>query len=385
MTRVGAAERRLRGRRRRERFRALVLVLSVFALVVGCSPGSGSDSSGSARSRVQTTADGFLLDGQPWWPSGLNAYQLGTEWDLNKGCGAQVDLDSYFAALPTESVTRFNLFASMVVDKKTNKTNFSRLDAIFAAAGDHDQLLVPVLASGEGACEDGEFKNNAWYAYSWDDLSTDSASMPYARWLDTAVARWGDSRALAGWELMGEPEPSNCGDAACTWQARTCPDDSAEVLRSFFDDAGARLKKLDPDTPVWAGLAGGGQCGAKADEYQYVAGSAGVDVLDYHDYSPPDTLIPGSPDDGMGTRLDQAAVVGKPLMVAEIGLPAGSCGGLQWRADTLSRKVSAQQDAGTAGALFWSFVPDPRPGECTLDIGPGDPTFKVIRALAHSG
>lgn len=361
-------------------------VLTVLAIVVGCAP-STSDSTGpaSSRSRVDTTADGFLLDGRPWWPTGLNAYQLGTDWSLNKGCGAQVDLDSYFAALPPESITRFNLFASMVVDKDTNETDFSRLDAIFAAAADHDQLLVPVLASGEGACEDGKFKNHEWYSDTWDDLTPATTPMPYVRWLDTAVGRWGASTSLAGWELMGEPEPSNCGDRACTWQARTCPPDAPKVLRSFFDDAGARLKSLDQDTPVWAGLAGGGQCGAKADEYAYVAASKDIDVLDYHDYSPPGELIPGSPDDGMRTRLEQADLVDKPLMIAEIGQQAGSCGGLQERVDTLSRKVSAQREAGTAGALFWSFVPDPRPGECTLDIGPGDPAFGLIRKLAHQG
>lgn len=365
------------------RVAVVLVVLTMLAAVVGCSQDTPDPSAPtSARSRVATTADGFLLDGRPWWPTGLNAYQLGTDWSLNKGCGAQVDLDSYFAALPPESITRFNLFASMVVDKDTDETDFSRLDAIFKAAAGHDQLLVPVLASGEGACEDGKFKNHEWYSDTWDDQSPDSTPMPYARWLDTAVGRWGASRSLAGWELVGEPEPSNCGDRACTWQARTCPADATEVLRSFFDDAGARLKSLDPDTPVWAGLAGGGQCGAKADEYAYVAASEGIDVLDYHDYSPPEDLLPGSPHDGMRTRLDQAAAVGKPLMVAEIGQPAGSCGGLQDRADTLSRKVTAQRDAGTAGALFWSFVPDPRPGECTLDIGPGDPTFGVIRKLS---
>jgi mannan endo-1,4-beta-mannosidase len=378
MIRRACAGRRT-GRRRFPRTVIAAMVLALVAAVAGC--GADDSGSGHGRSRVSTTADGLVLDGRPWWPIGLNAYQLGTDWTVNKGCGAQVDLDSYFGALPKDSVTRFNLFASMVVDKKTRETDYSRLDSIFDAAGRHDQLLVPVLASGEGACEDGKFKDHQWYASGWDDMPPETAPMPYARWLDTAVARWGSSKTLAGWELMGEPEASNCGDASCTWQARTCPQDAARVLRSFFDDAGARLKSLDPDTPVWAGLAGGGQCGAQYTEYADVAASPGIDVLDYHDYSPQD-LIPGSQHDGLGIRLTQAQAVGKPLVVAEIGQPAGDCVSLQERADTLAGKVSAQNEAGTAGALFWSFVPDPRLGECTLDIGPGDPMFGVIRRLA---
>jgi hypothetical protein len=35
---------------------------------------------------------------------------------------------------------------------------------------------------------------------------------------------------------------------------------------------------------------------------------------------------------------------------------------------------------GAAGAMFWAFVPDPRPHECTLDIGPDDPLFSMIGA-----
>lgn len=356
------------------------VILALVAVVTGCGD-SGSDDANGA-SRVSTTPDGLLLDGRPWWPTGLNAYQLGTDWTVNKGCGAQVDLDSYFGSLPEDSVTRFNLFASMVVDKNTHETDYSRLDSIFDAAGRHDQLLVPVLASGEGACEDGNFKDHRWYASGWDDVSPEAAPMPYARWLDTAVARWGASSSLAGWELVGEPEASNCGDAACAWQGRTCPEDAARVLRAFFDDAGARLKSLDPDTPVWAGLAGGGQCGAQFTEYADVVASAGIDVLDYHDYDAQEPL-PGSDHDGLQMRLTQARAVGKPLVVAEVGQPAGGCITLQARADTLSRKISAQQTAGTAGALFWSFVPDPRLGQCTLDIGPGDPMFGVIRKLAN--
>jgi hypothetical protein len=369
-----------RGRHAR-RVIGMLMVTAVLALIAGCGT-SDPQTSSTSGPRVATSATGLTLDGKAWWPIGFDAYQLGTDWSLNEGCGAQVDLDKYFASLPARTVTRFNLYSTFATNKATGETTFERLDKIFDEAADHDQLLVAVLASGEGACEGSQFKDHRWYDQDWDNPPTETTPMPYATWLDTAVARWGSSRALAGWELVGEPEPSNCTDARCSWQKRFCPPDSAQVLRGFFDAAGARLRAMDPDTPIWAGLAGGGQCGTRGEEYHYIALSPGIDVLDYHDYGPRGEALPGTVFDGLRTRIDQARRVGKPLVVAEVGQEAGSCGSLQGRADDLARKLTAQREAGTAGALFWAFVPDPRQGECTLDIGPGDPVFAVLRSLS---
>ncbi|WP_059019419.1 hypothetical protein [Mycobacterium sp. M26] len=339
---------------------------------VTVAPGTAGAQSGS---RVAVSAGAFTLDGQPWWPVGFDAYELGTNWAVNSGCGAQVDLDRYFGSLPPNSLTRFNAYAPLARNRRTGAADFSALDAVFAAAQRHQQLLVVTLASGEGACDDGNFKDTAWYGGGW-------TSSPYADWLDTAVARWGQSRALAGWELVGEPEPSVCGDQQCRWQQRSCPPDAAAALRGFFDSAGARLRSLDADTPIWAGLAGGGQCGSAGDDYLTMAQSPGVDVLDLHDYGPPGVPLPGSTADGVQRRLQQAATARKPLVVAEMGQPAGSCRPLSARADDLARKADAQRRAGSAGVLFWAFVPDPRLDECTLDIGPDDPLFAVVKGLA---
>jgi mannan endo-1,4-beta-mannosidase len=327
-------------------------------------------------SRVSAANGTLTLDGKPWWPTGFNAYELGTNWDVNKGCGAQVDLDQYFGSLPPHSVTRFDAFASLATDKRTGAQNFQALDAVFAAAKRHDQLLIAVLTSGDGACEDSAFKDHDWFAGGWQ-----ATASSYARWLDTAVARWGNSPALAGWEMVGEPETSFCGDTACQWQQRTCPSDAAATLRSFFDTAGSRLRALDSRTPIWAGFAGGGQCGTAGDDYALVAQSPSIDVLDVHDYGPPGVLLPGDQYNGVQRRLQQAKSVGKPLVIGEVGQPAGSCGSLTDRASFLTQKVQTQRQAGSAGVMFWAYVPDPRLTECTMDIGPQDPLFNTLRAL----
>ena len=268
------------------------------------------------------------------------------------------------------------------MNKHTNAVDFSALDSVFAAAARHDQLLVAVLASGDGSCENGVFKDHQWYAGGWKDTSS-GVAMGYVRWLESAVTRWRSSRALAGWELVGEPEPSNCTNDACDWQRRQCPSDSAQVLRTFFDAAGQEVRALDASTPIWEGLAGGGQCGAKGDEYTFVGQSPMVDVLDVHDYGPPGVPLPGDPQNGIQRRIEQARQIGKPLVAAEIGQFAGSCRPVADRAADLAQKLAAQRAAGIAGAMFWAFVPDPRTGDCTLDIGPGDPLFGVLKGAAQ--
>jgi mannan endo-1,4-beta-mannosidase len=362
--------------------RAATALIAVLTLIWAGSVTVVAQAAGQGP-RVTVTNGALTLDGAPWWPTGFNAYELGTNWAVNKGCGAQVDLDAYFGSLPPRSVTRFNAFASLATNKRTGVQDFRALDSVFTAAERHGQLLVAVLTAGDGACEDGVFKDRDWYAGGWKaDTSSDAS---YARWIDTAVSRWGRSSALAGWELVGEPETSRCGDAACGWQQRTCPPGAAATLRSFFDAAGARLHALDQDTPIWAGLAGGGQCGSAGDDYSLVAGSPSIDILDVHDYgsagSPSATALSGDQFNGVQRRLQQAKVVGKPLVVAEVGKPAGSCGPLSERATYLTQKVQTQRRAGSAGVLFWAFVPDPRLSECTMDIGPGDPLFHALTSI----
>lgn len=347
------------------------------AALVATACGGAGDTGEPSTNRMGTSGMSLTLDGQPWWPVGINAYQLGTDWRINAGCGAEVDLDEYFAGLPADTLTRVNVYSSFVVDTTTGELDFEPLDAVFEAAARHNQLLNAVLASGEGACENGGFKDQAWFAGGWQAGTLPGEPMSFAAWIDTAVDRWGDSPAAAAWTPVGEPEPSNCETPDCHWAARECPADAAAVLRRFADDVGARIRSLDADSVLWGGRAGGGQCGSAGSEYALVGASPGIDVLEYHDYEVGHEL-PGDPYDGLGRRLQQARDLGKPLVVAELGVNAGSCMPLQERYDLVSRVVPELRAAGVAGTLFWAFVPDPRRDECTFDIGPDDPLREMV-------
>ncbi|TSD48934.1 cellulase family glycosylhydrolase [Rhodococcus sp. KBS0724] len=366
---------------------AAVLVSAATVLTVSGVAARTVDAAPQPGARVTATVDGLKLDGQDWWPTGFNAYQLATDWGVNWGCGAMVDLDDYFGSLPAKSLTRFNLFQALAINKFTGELDFGPMDAVFAAAEDHNQMILPVLSPQDGACEDENFKERSWYVDGWKDFDANAAKslISFQDWMHIAVARWKDSPSLAAWELVGEPEPSLCTDTACNWWTRTCPSDTAQILRSFYDAAGAEVRALDPKTLITAGLLGGGQCGTGGDDYQYVSESPYVDVVQYHDYGADGVALPGDQWNGLARRITQATAAGKPLLVAEIGELAGSCEPLATRATHIGDKIAGQKTAGTAGALLWAFVPDPRPTECTMDIGYDDPLYGVVAAEAEWG
>ncbi|MDG3016668.1 beta-mannosidase [Speluncibacter jeojiensis] len=337
--------------------------------------GTGAASPGPVR--VAADGAGLTLDGRAWWPAGMNAYQLGTDWSINRGCGAQVDLDRYFSLLPPRTVTRFDAFQSLAINKHTGELDFTALDKVFAAAQRHGQLLIPVLTAQDGACEDEVFKQRDWYVDGWRKVAP-GAVMSFADWVDAAVQRWRGSPTVAAWELVGEPETSVCPGGDCSFANRVCPEDAARVLRAFVDQAGERVRELDPGRLITVGLTGGGQCGTAGEDYAYVGASPNLDLLQYHDYHADGVALPGDQWNGLAVRIRQAKALDKPLLVAEIGESAG--GGLSTarRAVDIAAKIAGQRAAGTAGALLWSFVPDPRADEQTYDIGAGDPLFPVL-------
>ncbi len=383
----------------------LVVLAMVGVATLMLIPRAGTEPDPAAgRSRVAAVGTGLTLDGRPWWPTGFNAYQLATDWSLNAGCGAEVDLDAYFGALPARSLTRFSLFAPFTERKDDGTIDYSAVDRVFEAAARHDQLVLPVLAAGDGACDGEHFRDADWYRSGWHDQRA-TAHGSYADWVRAAVDRWRHAPALAGWTAIGEAEAGSClpGKSAtvdCTEPAnRRCPAGATATLRRFFDDAGALIRRLDPVHPIFAGLLGGGQCGIAGDGFARLAASPGIDVLEYHEYdlepahperpaglglaahpSPaeprPDRPVPS---DTLQARTAVAARLGKPLLLAEIGLKSGSCRSAAQRGELLRAAVGRAREFGVAGALVWAYVPDPRPHECTYDIGPGDPLWPSIR------
>ncbi|EOM76739.1 hypothetical protein Rrhod_1858 [Rhodococcus rhodnii LMG 5362] len=323
--------------------------------------------------RVQAAGTTLTRDGAPWWPVGLNAYQLATDWSINSGCGAEVDLDRFFGALPAGSLIRFNAFESFARSRVGGGVDYRPIDAVFDAAERHGQLLIPVLTAFDGSCADEVYKDREWFVSGWREPEP-GTDFSYEGWVNAAVDRWKGSPTIAMWELIGEPEPL---------VGEQCPPDAGEVLRRFVDDVGAIVRGIDPAHPITVGTVGAGQCGTAGEEFADLLRSPYVDVAQYHDYEADGVPLPGSGADGLEARLRQSRDVGKPLLVAEIGQNAaasGACATPSARFADVRRKIDGQREAGTAGALFWAFVPDPRIDECTFDIGIDDPLISLVGA-----
>lgn len=337
----------------------------------------------AAEAVVSSSPGGLLLRGKPWWPAGFNGPQLATDYSINYGCGAEVHLDAFFRRVPDHALVRFPLFQAFAVNKNTGKLDFTAADAVFAAAEKYGRLVLPVMSAQTGECSDEIFKQRQWYVDGWKQANPvpGRAVMSYQDWLHTAVARWRSSPVLAGWELMGEPEASNCG-RTCDLKSRTCPKDAAQVLRTFMDQAGEIVRTLDPKRLIYAGYVGGSQCGTAGDAFTFVSQSPNVDVVEFHDYTEDGNPLPGDAQNGLARRLDQARAMGKPLLIGEIGEYAGSCDSLDQRRDIMDKRITGQRAAGTAGALIWAFVPDPRLDQCTYDVGPDDPLWDSVAALS---
>ncbi|MFD6856172.1 beta-mannosidase [Rhodococcus sp. NPDC060086] len=315
--------------------------------------------------QVSVVGDRLLLDGREWWPTGMNAYQLATDWSLNVGCGAQVDLDAFFGSLPPNSLTRFDAFQSHAIHRDTGTVDFTGIDAVFDAAARHEQLVVPVLAPQDSDCDAGGYKERGWYVDGWRQVQ-DGHSLSYEEWVAKSVERWRDSPALAMWELLGEPEAATCPGGDCSLERRQCPPDAAIVLRKWTDEAGRIVRDRDREHPITLGTIGGDQCGTAGDGFVIVVGSPSVDVAQYHDY-----------DDGRFLAL-RLAETEKPLLVGELGIEAGSCLALNERAEIVDERLTHYRELGAAGALMWASVPDPRHTDCSYDIGPGDPLHSVL-------
>jgi hypothetical protein len=332
----------------------------------------------------------LVLHGSTYRFTGVNAYELGTLWGTDAGCGAMASdgqLDRLFASLPADSLVRTWAFqGSMATDVHTRQLDWGPLDRVFAAAAAHAQRLIVVVTDQGGTCDNGHWQDPSWYASGfqqvYDDPSTTDGHgltpLSYWSYLQALVARYGSSPALGMWEPVSEAEASTCRTAdeptSCSGH-QTCPDETAAAaaLRHFFDVVGGEIHALDPTRLVESGLLGGGQCGTQGGDYAYVSASPGIDVLSYHDYY---GALPlgGDQWNGIGVRLAQAAAMGKPIIAGEVGIVAGGsgCPSLEQRAAALAAKKWAQEAAGASGLLAWNWVPLASAG-CAYDVGPGDP------------
>lgn len=350
---------------------------------------------------IGVSGDTLTLNGSEYRFTGVNAYEIGTDWGTNAGCGADVtdaQLDQFFASLRPNSLVRFWAFqGTMATNATTGQIDWAPLDRVFAAAAAYGQRLIPVLTDQGGTCDGGHWQDPAWYDGGFEQVYNDPSPnngvnltpLSYGDYVQAIVNRYKSSPALGMWEPISEAEASTCPDqdepGNCSGN-QTCPDEeaAAQALRYFFDVVGAEIHSMDPDHLVESGLLGGGQCGTSGSDYQYVSASPEIDVLSYHDYYAPGVALGGDQWNGLAVRFAQAQALGKPIIGGEVGIISGTgenCLSDAQRSTDVEARVGAQVPAGSSGILLWNWVPVLTQA-CSFDIAPGDPSLSVLDAVA---
>ena len=171
--------------------------------------------------------------------TGLNAYELATDWGTNAGCGSMpttAQIDAFFSSLRPNSLVRFWAFqGTIATNVNTGQLDWRPLDNVFYEAAKYHVYLIPTISGQSGSCDGGHWQDPAWYAggfknvYNSADDSDGRGLTPLSYWdyMNALVSRYADSPALGMWEPMGEPEASDCPAAFepsnCEGH-QTCPD-----------------------------------------------------------------------------------------------------------------------------------------------------------------
>ena len=151
---------------------------------------------------VSANGTNLYVNGGQYQFVGVNAFNLGS-YAGNAGCGGIVnDLDTFFSKLRPNSIVRMWAFqGSITTDTTTKKTDWTGLDRVIAAASKRNIKLILVLSDQSGTCDDGHWKDKAWYAGGYtkvfDDKNNGLTPIPYIDYVKLIVAKYKDSTTIA--------------------------------------------------------------------------------------------------------------------------------------------------------------------------------------------
>jgi hypothetical protein len=339
---------------------------------------------------VERAGQVLTLNGVPWRFVGVNGPS--TDYQVNGGCGAEIDYAALFASLPPNSVFRTSFGQDLAINN-TNQRDWRGYDRIVAAAEaspNHIRLIVSLTSQG-GICDGGHFKDASWYAggyrQSFNDYGDAVAREPYWTYIHEVVPRYRVNPAIAIWEPAGEAEASVCDpgfSGTDCYSHKTCPPNATQILRTFFDTVGAEFKRMDPNHLVADGAIGGQQCGWAGSGGSTIEASPGVDVLTFHDYYGA-TAPPLPPE--FAARVVEARQLQKPIVSEEVGMSARNAPGclpLAARSSEFRLKLRAAIRAGVSGFVLWTYGSDSVPAYtgCDMYVFATDPAIAMLRSSA---
>jgi len=322
----------------------------------------------------------------PFVFTGVNAPQATTDYDVNGGCGAAIDIDRLFAGLAPNSVVRVGFGQDAAINGRTGQRDWRALDRVIVAAdrsANHVRLIIGITNQA-GTCDGGHWRGHDWYAGAYREVPPPSADglprVSYWSWVHELVPRYTGSRAIAMWEPVGEPEAAVCAagyDGGDCYSHKLCPANASTVLRAFFDTVGGEFHRLDPSHLVASGSLGGDQCGWAGDGSVFVQGSSGIDVVTFHDYGADTDPLPP----WLARRIQEAGVLGKPIISEETGIAAGrSCMTVARRAELLEAKRRKGEASGVSGFLPWLYSQSTGAVKCNYQLSSDDPAMAAMVA-----
>jgi mannan endo-1,4-beta-mannosidase len=245
--------------------------------------------------------------------------------------------------------------------------DFSRFDAITAAARRHDVLLLPVLENHWGACTYGPpIKPPTWYENGWrnDRLGP----LPWLEYARAVVGRYREEPQILAWQLINEPEiwPDTTGNFG--------------ILQKFAHEAARELKAADPNHLISLGLLGLGQPSTAHARYRALHDCRDLDLVTAHDHGYIAEAMPGRrevrPTNSFFADLLAARALRKPFLATESCVPLPWVDGdRQRRVELFRAKIEAFFAAGGAGYLLWNFEPVIE-SECGFDAY--DPLLRLL-------
>lgn len=301
-------------------------------------------------------ADKLMLNGLAYSSVGINSFALG-------GCGSandvfsDADIDALFASLPDNILVRTWAFPG----------NKAKTDKIIKSAEKHNIKLILTLGDGRSSCghldgaRDGEWssKTEAWY--------TTGFRSEYLTHVKDIAETYKNSPAIGMWEMLNEPI-----------------DVSVQIIKSFYNEVGMELKKVDPNhlvsTGTWAPWTYGG-----FDGLQTIHNSNYIDVGSLHE-GDQDVVESWH----YSTALEAMKSLNKVIMVSDIGIEAGSAGCFytkEGRAEMVKKKFDHYLENGAGAALISNLVKN-APSGCSTFFNVDDPVMNVVKthpANANNG
>jgi len=282
---------------------------------------------------------------------GFNAFgatggEPGTPW-------SDQQMDSYFAALPANGLTRTWVFPG---------TSLSAVDRLVSSAKTHGQHLILTLDNDFADCTTTGQKSASFYVSGYRGT--------YLTWVKTVAARYKDATAVAMYEAINEAGQSR-GDGVL----------SGATMQSFYAATAAAIKSVDPNHLVGTGDSAEFVYSGGKSAYQQAASAAGIDVLSLHDYESDWISNPPALSSHWTPCKQAADALGKPIIIGEINDGLSHFSNKQARATSVTNSMQQYLTAGAGAVLVWNYTFTNGAYDADYSIVPTDPMVGAVAGV----